>query len=115
MSHSFEPGLETANLSIGEAGPIRLTPAMGLFQFRFIQNIYDEKTNTFRFLIEGREDSPGMGGDGPRKGICRINENGGLEIIETRSAAFDFPLDFSEASKAKAIYWKLTRKPASEE
>jgi len=54
-----------------------------------------------------------MGGGGPRKGICKINEKGDLEIVETRSASYDFPIDFSDATKAAAIYWKLTKNPES--
>ena len=54
-----------------------------------------------------------MGGGGPRKGICKINDKGELEIIETRSASKDFPNEFSDASKAAAMFWKLTKKPIS--
>ena len=80
-------------------------------QFKFVPVVHDEKTKMFRFSIEEKFDSPSVGGGGPRKGICRINEKGELEIVEAGSSSDDFPVDFSNASKAKAIAWKLTRKP----
>ncbi len=73
------------------------------------RKIHDEKTKAFRFTIETPEDAEGMGGGGPRKGICKVNEEGELEILESRSASQDYPVDFSDATKAAKIYWKLTK------
>ncbi|MEZ6133561.1 MAG: hypothetical protein R3C53_01495 [Pirellulaceae bacterium] len=75
---------------------------------KFEPRVSDEKKNLFRFLLEEFDDKPQQGGGGPRKGICRVTD-GVLEILETTSAADDFPKDFSEESKSTVIYWKLKK------
>ena len=107
-----EKHFESATFSINESNRSEVKLSTGeSSQRKFVPIVHDEKTKTFRFTIEEKFDSPALGGSGPRKGICRINEKGELEIVEARSAAEDFPVDFSTATKAKAIAWKLTRKP----
>lgn len=100
----------TLLLSEAERTEIKLVSGQSM-NIKFIRRVHDEKTKTFRFSIETSEDDEGMGGGGPRKGICKLNEKGELEIVETRSASHDFPNDFSDATKAAAMYWKLTKKP----
>jgi len=46
------------------------------------------------------------GDEATAKGICRINDKGELEILEARSASFDFPADFTDKSKVEATFWK---------
>lgn len=48
------------------------------------------------------------GGGGPRKGICRVNSDGQLEILEARAASYASPVDFSAASIANSVYTKLS-------
>ena len=100
----------TLLLSEAERTEVKLLSGQSM-NIKFIRRVHDEKTKTFRFTIETSDDDEGMGGGGPRKGICKLNEKGELEIVETRSASQDFPKDFSEATKAAAMYWKLTKKP----
>lgn len=76
---------------------------------KFSPKIHDEKQKVYQVFIESPEDSPELGGDGARKGICRINAKGELEILEAKSASHGFPVDFSDESKAKAICWKLKK------
>lgn len=98
-------------LVLTEAERTEITLAGGATkEVKLIRKVHDEKNKVFRFTIETTEDNEAMGGGGPRKGICRINEKGELEIVETRSASHDFPPDFSDATKAKSMYWKLTKK-----
>ena len=63
-------------------------------KLKFIRKIHDDKTKTFRFTIETPDDAEGMGGGGPRKGLCKVNVDGELEILESRSASQDYPIDF---------------------
>ena len=101
-------------LVIGENSTFKFTPA-DLFEGNsFIPVDYDENEKVFRYLFEGSEDSPAVGGGGPRKAICRIGESGKLEIVEARSAGDSYPKDFSEASIAKSVYLNLKKKPASD-
>ena len=102
----------TLSLLETERSEVKLINGVSI-NLKFSRKIHDEKSKTFRFTIETPDDAQGMGGGGPRKGICKINEKGELEIVETRSASYDFPIDFSDATKAAAIYWKLTKNPES--
>ena len=103
-----------ATLTLTESDRAEIKLAGGqTMKIKFVRRVHDESTKTFRFSIETSEDNQAMGGGGPRKGICKINDKGELEIIETRSASKDFPKEFSDASKAAAMFWKLTKKPIS--
>jgi hypothetical protein len=87
---------------------ISLKERQGL-TLKFTPKILDERQRLYRFFVEKSEDSATLGGGGARKGICRINDKGELEILEARSASYDFPADFTDKSKAAAAYWRLTR------
>lgn len=102
----------TLSLLETERSEIKLVNGASI-NLKFSRKVHDEKAKTFRFTIETPDDAAGMGGGGPRKGICKVNEKGELEIVETRSASYDFPIDFSDATKAAAIYWKLTKNSES--
>lgn len=98
-------------LSIGDTSSFKYLPAEPIFNsYQFFPIEYREKEKVFRYLFEAPEDSPEIGGGGPRKAMCRINETGELEIIEAPSAADDFPTDFSEASIKKSVYLELKKK-----
>ena len=104
---------ETTGYSIaGQAGKLRggmfIDPEssetkLGSRSIRFL------KSDNGKSWIEvcGLQDETRMGGGGPRKGICRVNAEGELEIIEARSAAHGFPIDFSLATKSKSVCWSL--------
>lgn len=75
---------------------------------------HDVEHKIVRIRVEYVWDRPNTGGAGPRKGLCRIDDKGNLEIIETTSADDDFPSDFSNGSKASGKYRKLARvKPSA--
>jgi hypothetical protein len=101
---------EGATLSILESDKADLKSKTGeLTSIKLAPKVHDEKTKTIRFVIELPDDSLSWGGGGPRKGICRINDKGDLEMIEAQSASGDFPIDFSDEVKAKSIYLKMAQ------
>ena len=109
------PDMIGKTLQIGETNSFKFLPANPLFGgSKFLPIDYDENEKAYRYLFEGSDDSPDVGGGGPRKSMCRIDESGDLEIIEARSAGDDYPKDFSEAFIAKSVYLKLKKKPALE-
>jgi hypothetical protein len=83
-------------------------------KFRLELKAHDIERKMVRIRVEYIWDQPSTGGAGPRKGLCRIDDKGHLEIIETTSAEDDFPTDFSDKSKASGKYRKLARvKPSA--
>jgi hypothetical protein len=82
---------------------------------RFDAQLHDEKSKLFRVLIETDEDSVGLGGSGPRKGICQMNDKGELQVFEALTTSLDYPKDFSKdsTSTSKGLVWILSRKPKS--
>lgn len=66
------------------------------------------KGQVSKLLVETTDDRAEWGGGGPRKAIGQITMSGDLEILVARSAAREFPADFSAASKNDAIRWLLS-------
>jgi hypothetical protein len=102
-----------ASFSIEESAKSNLKLPNGLTKTaKFSAKLHDEKAKLFRVLIETDEDSEGLGGGGPRKGICQINDKGELQIFEALTASLDYPKDFSKdsTSTSKALVWVLSKK-----
>ena len=89
-------------LVLTEAERTEITLAGGATkEVKLIRKVHDEKNKVFRFTIETTEDNEAMGGGGPRKGICRINEKGELEIEARGSINFDDSSDVDHVQKQK--------------
>jgi tryptophan synthase beta subunit len=68
-----------------------------------LQNV--DAAGTAYFLVESEADTVQTGGDGPKKAIARVNDNGDLEIIAALSAGYDYPAGFEDAVKADSGCW----------
>ncbi len=83
-------------------------------KFTLERTVHDVEKKLVRIRVEYVWDRPETGGAGLRKGLCRIDGKGNLEIIEAASAADDFPSDFSDDSKSLGKYRKFIRvKPSA--
>jgi hypothetical protein len=112
LSNEEDGRMSNAIVVLGDKEELEIRFATGEVQtIRFAPVVHDVKNKILRFMIENDEDSAANGGGGARKGICRINDKGEMEMMETTSSVDDFPIDFSEKSKSVVHYWKLIRQP----
>lgn len=81
----------------------------GLMSTVTLQGFDPADGGTAYLLIESNEDTPEMGGGGPRKAIARVTPVGQLEIIAARSSSFNYPADFGDNSKKDSICWAFSK------
>ncbi len=98
-----------ANLSITSSAKATIDDGNGGTQTLTFQSSEPDKNGFYQLLVSTVEDSEAMGGGGSRKAIAKLDENDNLVIVEATSADDDYPPDFSAATKAVSISWKLTR------
>ncbi len=93
---------------IGTAPEVTIADTNGAEELLQFQSDQVNPNGVFETLASMADDDAMMGGGGARKAICQVNADGDLEILETLAGDEGYPADFSEASKANGIYWKLT-------
>jgi hypothetical protein len=106
VSYGHFADCEFVGHSSGESG---IFAPNGLMSTVTLQDFDPTGGGIAYLLIESVEDTPAMGGGGPRKAIARITAAGQLEIMAARSGGADYPADFGDDTKKDSIYWLFSK------